>query len=445
MKAEVLSRCRREHLFAEGDRVICAVSGGADSMAMLWCLHSFREELGIRICAAHFNHCLRGEEADRDEAFVRSFCAEHGIEFFAGRADVAAFAGENGQTLEEAAREKRYEFLLSLPGDKIATAHNADDNAETVLLHLLRGSGLRGLCGIPPQRGRIVRPMLSVSRAEILKFLNEEGIAWQEDRTNGDDDCLRNRLRHHVMPLLYGESPELWKLLLRQCELLRGEDALLDKLAQELLEPDGEGYRITPLLSADDALQKRALRLMLREALPQNAAQSHISALQELLHAGSPSAQLALPNGLTVRRRYDTLVITDQEEELTFPEIALQNPGMTRIPPLGLTVTCTISENFEKQGNTPFQFAVKYDMIANAALKLRPRRTGDRMKMDGGYTKTLKKLLIEQKIPRDRRQQLPVLTDGESVIAVLGLGVSADYRADDGERAVVITVEKERR
>lgn len=440
MKNEFLARCRG--LVSAGDRVIAAVSGGADSMALLWCLHSFRGELGISLCAAHFNHGLRGADADQDEAFVRSFCEEHNIEFTAGRADVAAFAKESDMTLEEAAREKRYAFLLSLPGDKLATAHNADDNAETVLLHLLRGSGLRGLCGIPPVRGKIVRPLLPFTREEILRFLNEERILWREDATNAADDCLRNRLRHRVMPLLYAEAPDLQKKLLRQGELLRGEDELLDELARELLVFDGEGYRIVPILSADDALQKRALRLILREYLPQNAAQTHIAALQSLLRSGDPSAQIALPGGLTARRRYDALVLTDGEET-TFPETALRVPGVTRIPALRLRVTCAVAENFQKQENTAFQFAVKYDMIATDALKLRPRRTGDRMQMDGGYTKTLKKLLIEQKIPRDRRERLPVLTDGRRVIAVLGLGVSADCRADAGERALVITTETE--
>ncbi len=443
MKTEVLAYCRREQLFSAGDRVIAAVSGGADSMAMLWCLHSCREELGVTVSAAHFNHGLRGEEANADEAFVRAFCEEHRIEFYAGGADVAVFAKNSGMTLEEAAREKRYEYLLSLPCDKIATAHNADDNAETVLLHLLRGSGLRGLCGVPPRRGRIVRPMLSVTREEILQFLREEGIAWREDRTNEEDDCLRNRLRHHVMPLLYEQAPFLRRNLLRQCELLRGEDELLDKLAGKLLELDGDGYRIAPLLTADDALQKRALRLILREHLPQNVAQRHISALQALLYSDDPSAQLDLPNGLTARRRYDTLAITEGGKIPSFPETALNVPGVTRIPQLRLRVTCAVEENFQKQGNTAFQFAVKYDMIATDALTLRPRRTGDSMQMDGGYTKTLKKLLIEQKVPRDRREALPVLTDGRRVIAVLGLGVSADCRAEDGQRALVITTETE--
>lgn len=443
MKNEVFAHCRRERLFSAGDRVICAVSGGADSMAMLWCLHSFREELRVSVCAAHFNHGLRGAEADADEAFVRGFCEAHGIAFLSGGADVAAFARENGMTLEEAAREKRYEFLRSLPGDKIATAHTADDNAETVLLHMLRGSGLRGLCGIPPRRDRIVRPLLAVSRGEVLRFLNEENVPWREDRTNAEDDCLRNRLRHRVMPLLYEEAPSLRRNLLRQCELLRGEDALLDKLALELLEPEDGGFRIAPLLSADDALQKRALRLILREKLPQNAAQSHVSALQTLLRSDVPSAQVALPNGLTARRRYDALLLTEDGEAQTFPETALSVPGVTRVPQLHIRVTCAVAENFQNQGNTAFQFAVKYDMIATDALKLRPRRAGDRVKTDGGCTKTLKKLLIEKRIPRDRRELLPVLTDGERVLAVLGLGVSADCRAEDGQRALVITTETE--
>lgn len=439
MRAEFLARCRG--LFTAGDRVISAASGGTDSMALLWLLHTCREALGITVCAAHFNHCLRGAEADADEVFVRTFCEAHQIEFYAGRADVAAFARENGLTLEEAARDKRYAFLFSLPGDKLATAHNADDNAETVLLHLLRGSGLRGLCGIAPARGKLVRPMLSFTRAEIVRFLTEEGIPWREDATNAEDDCLRNRLRHRVMPLLYDEAPDLRRKLLRQGEILRGEDELLDELAEELLESDGEGYRIAPILSAPDALQKRALRLILREFLPQNAAQVHITALQALIRSDDPSAQADLPGGLTARRRYGTLRVSAQGTPPTFSETPLNVPGVTRLP--GLKITCVVTEKDQKEGNTPFHFAVNCDMIATDALYLRPRRPGDRMRMDGGYTKTLKKLLIEQKVPRDEREKLPVLTDGRRVIAVLGLGVSADCRAQENGRALIITTETE--
>ena len=206
MRAEVLSWCRREGLIAAGDRVLCAVSGGADSMAMLWCLHSLREELSISVCAVHFNHRLRGAESDRDEAFVRAFCAEHGIELTVGTAAVDAYTASG---VEETARRLRYAFFETLPCDKLATAHTADDNAETVLLHLLRGAGLRGLCGIPPRRGRYIRPLLCVTRGQITDYLRQEGIMWVEDSSNAADDCRRNRLRHQVMPLLKLEMPEL--------------------------------------------------------------------------------------------------------------------------------------------------------------------------------------------------------------------------------------------
>ena len=229
----MLSWCRRQSLFSKGDRVICAVSGGADSMALLWCLHSLQTELSIRVEAAHFNHRLRGAESDRDEAFVRAFCAERGIALTVGAAPEGS-CGASG--VEETARRLRYAFFETLDCDKLATAHNANDNAETVLLNLLRGAGLRGLCGIPPVRGRIVRPLLFASRPEILEFLRAERISFVEDSTNALDDCLRNRLRHRVLPLLYAETPELPARLTEQTLLLRSEDEYLDALAQALLE-----------------------------------------------------------------------------------------------------------------------------------------------------------------------------------------------------------------
>ena len=186
MKAEMLSWCRRLGLFSEGDRVICAVSGGADSMAMLWCLHCLQSELSVSVQAAHFNHRLRGAESDRDERFVREFCASRGIALTVGAAPEGSY-GASG--VEETARRLRYAFFETLDCDKLATAHNANDNAETVLLNLMRGAGLRGLCGIPPVRGRIVRPLLFASRTEILEFLRAEGVAFVEDSTNAADDC----------------------------------------------------------------------------------------------------------------------------------------------------------------------------------------------------------------------------------------------------------------
>ena len=443
MKAEVLSRCRRDGLFSGGGRVVCAVSGGADSMAMLWCLYSLREALGIAVSAAHFNHCLRGAESDGDEAFVRSFCAAHGIELTVGRGDVSAFATESGRSLEDAARIKRYEFLESLPCDWLATAHTADDNAETVLLHLLRGSGLRGLCGIPPVRGKLVRPLLSVTREEVVAYLRAEGIPWREDSTNMEDGCLRNRLRHHVLPLLKQETPDLSQKLLRQSELLRGDDAFLEEAAQTLCQradaPDS--YRIPPLLSAPDALQKRALRLILRRYLPQDVSLAHIEALQALLRSERPSALLSLPGGLTVRRRYDAFTVSAEEPPKLHKTPLL--PGVTELPELGLRITCELTENCEKTENTPFHFAIKYGIISGSQLFARSRESGDVLTLKNGHTKSLKRLFIDRKIPLAERQRLAVITAGDTVLAVAGLCVNHLVLAQEGERAAVFRIEKE--
>ena len=179
MQSKLLSAIRSYGMVRPGDRVICAVSGGADSMALLWCMWLEMENLGIAVEAAHFNHHLRGEESDRDEAFVRNFCHFHGIPLHVGAAQVTP--GKKG--LEAAAREARYAFLKTLPGI-IATAHTADDNAETVLMHLIRGTGLRGLGGITPVQPGLIRPMLDVTREEVEAFLAENWIAHMEDSSN---------------------------------------------------------------------------------------------------------------------------------------------------------------------------------------------------------------------------------------------------------------------
>ena len=166
-----------------GSALVCAVSGGADSVALLHCLWTLSEEAGFSLSAAHFNHCLRGEESDGDEAFVRYLCKQWGVPLAVGRGDAAKRARETGESLEEAARALRHGFLSAQPG-LIATAHNADDQVETVLINLLRGTGLRGLCGMAPQSGRIVRPLLTVTRAEILVYLQENGLSWREDSSN---------------------------------------------------------------------------------------------------------------------------------------------------------------------------------------------------------------------------------------------------------------------
>ena len=240
---------RRYEMVDPGDRVICAVSGGADSMALLWAMYLLKDKLEISLSVAHFNHRLRGAESDRDEAFVADFCKGYGINFVVGAGDVVA--GPKG--LEAAAREARYAFLRGLPG-KIATAHTASDNAETVLLHLVRGTGLKGLGGVMPVNGSVIRPMLSVTREEVLAFLEEYSIPYVEDSSNGEDDFLRNRLRHHIVPLLKKENPGLSQNLSAMALRLRQDEEALEAIAREKYT-----NRVTELLALQPGIRSRMI------------------------------------------------------------------------------------------------------------------------------------------------------------------------------------------
>ena len=211
---------KEQALLSPGDKVIAAVSGGADSVAMLFALYLLRDELGITLEAAHFNHHLRGAESDRDEAFVTDFCGRYCIPLHLGSGRIVS--GKKG--LEAAARDARYAFLRSLPG-KVATAHTADDNAETVLMRLIRGTGLKGLGAIAPVSGNVIRPMLTVTRDDVEAFLEEYALPHVEDSSNAEDDFLRNRIRHGILPLMRAENPRIGETLSAMALLLRQYEA----------------------------------------------------------------------------------------------------------------------------------------------------------------------------------------------------------------------------
>ena len=443
MKAKLSAYAKAEALFSPGDRVICALSGGGDSMALLHCLHALREELEITVEAAHFNHMLRGEESEIDEAFVIDFCQKLGIPLHLGREDVATYAHDHRLGVEEAARQCRYRFFHSLEG-KIATAHTADDNLETVLMRWIRGTGLRGLCGIPPKRENILRPLLWATKDEILDYLTREQIPYREDSSNKSLAYTRNRLRHQVLPLLRKENPDLAQGILQQSRLLRQEDRFLDDLARELVQPDpAGGFSILPLRTAPEVLRNRALRLMVGQYLSQDVSLTHIESLKALIENPCPSAQLNLPQGLVACRRYDSLTFQPQAEH-SFSPTTMVIPGETMLQNSPWRIRCEIQKNFSKMTISPFHFAIKYDMIG-AMMKepryiIRPREVGDRLQIANGHSKSLKKLMIEKKIPRAERELLPVIAEGDSVLAVGGLGVSTHVLPREGEPALIIHI-----
>ena len=411
MLNKMLSAVRRYEMVQPGDTVICAVSGGADSMALLWGFFLLREKLGITLEAAHFNHNLRGEESGRDAEFVAKFCDFHDIPLHLGNGNVVS--GEKG--LEAAARDARYAFLKGLNGT-IATAHTADDNAETVLMHLLRGSGLRGLGGVTPKSGGVIRPMLDVTRAEVEEFLNENYIRHVEDSSNGTDAFLRNRLRHHVMPLLRRENPSIAVGLSAAAQRIRQDALLLDELAAGIDPTDVVALRVAP-----GPLRRRAIEGFLRRnGFPEPSAE-HIAQAERVVFSDNPSARVTL-GGLTLRRSYDRLCA--DREQIVLATGVLPLEGVTKLPEIGLAIGTSIV-------NEPGEWTV----CPVGQMIVRSRLPGDELTTEGG-TKSLKKRFIDRKIPQFERSAVPVIADDQGVLAVYGFGT--DVKRRTGERYVRI-------
>ncbi len=390
---------RRYDMVQPGDRIICALSGGADSVALLLGLYLLRERMGITLEAAHYNHCLRGEESDADEAFVRSLCHHYDIPLHVGRGQVRP--GKKG--LEAAARDARYAYLRSL-GGKIATAHTADDNAETVLLHLVRGTGLKGLGGITPVSENLIRPMLTITRQEVEAFLGEYCQKYITDSSNLTDQFLRNRLRRQVMPLLKGENPRLAENLSAMALRLRQDEDCLAGLAGETL------LDVYALRAMHPALRSRALDRFLKEAGVREPEQSHIALAESLVFSEKPSASVRLPGGVTIARNYHRL--EKQEPGRALRECVLTD-GL-ELPEAGLRITVSPAGSLINDAET-------FTLCPQGPIRIRSRREGDALTLSGG-TKSLKKRFIDRKIPASRRPLIPVLEDDAGILGVYSLG-----------------------
>ena len=412
MQNKMLTFLRQQAMIEPGDRVTCAVSGGADSVALLFAFYLIKDKLDIQLAAAHFNHHLRGAESDRDEKFVREFCYRYDIPLTVGHGTIVP--GKKG--LEAAARDARYAFLRSLPG-KIATAHTADDNAETVLMHLVRGTGLKGLGGIAPVNGTVIRPMLTCTRQDVEDFCAEWCLSYITDSSNEGDDFLRNRLRHHVMPLLKQENPRLAANASAMALRLRQDEDCLAKLSK-LPEMDVEALR-----NMHPALRNRALEQFLKRSGVREPEASHIAQAESLVFSEKPSAFARFPGGIVIGRSYGLLTV--QEDEKTPEDMELPVPGSI----LWGGYRITASETGEGERIYP-----------QGPVTVRSRQSGDAIRLSGG-TKTLKKLFIDRKIPAAERPLVPVLSDSRGVLLVHGIGINPALE-DKNLSPVRIIIEK---
>lgn len=397
---------REYDMLPPGTRVLCAVSGGADSVCLL---HMLFQREDISVVAAHYNHQLRGQESDRDEQFVRELCGKWGIPLMVGRGDVKAFARNEKRSTEEAGRILRYGFLVQTAEaegcDRIATAHNADDNAETMLLSLTRGTGLTGLTGIPFRRENIVRPLLGMTRREILSYLEQHHIPHREDSSNRDERYARNRLRVKVMPVLRHLNPLAAEHMANTAAQLAEIDRYLDEntkvfLSQVRESPGRVSLPTDVLFQAPKVLRPRIIfQLLDRLGVGRKDFRSvHLEAILSL----SPGGSLDLPHGLTARREYEDLILTTRKDTSPVWEAFVPKAGENPVPGTAWTVVLSAP---------PWP-----------GLVVRSRRTGDEITLPNGHRRNLKRLFIDKKIPRLERDMIPVVADGEGILAVAGLG-----------------------
>ena len=455
--AESVYRVMQEHHMTEkGDRIIIGVSGGADSMCLLFLMHELKERLGIFPGVIHVHHGIRGISADKDEEYVRKQCAKLNIPFKSVHYDIPAIAEKEGLSLEEAGRIMRYRAFREAKGDKIAVAHHAEDLAETFLFNLFRGTGVKGLSGIRPVSGDIIRPLLTFDRTEIEEYLNERGIFFCEDETNTDITYARNRIRLNIIPEaeklnssavkhIYEaaeKSGEAWDFIEEEGEKLFLSAADLSRMPESLV------LNTDSITGTAEVLKKYVLKkcIALLAGREKDITGRHIEDTEKLMENLSGKA-LSLPYGIKVRKSFDTLDFSRTgsekaegplDQEILFPveagkEIEITLPGGERV------MGC-ITEKPEDIPVLRYTKWLDYDKIKGHAV-WRRRKPGDRISIEGG-SKKLKDYLIEEKVPADERGRLYSLYDGDRVIWVPGLRIGFEYKVT-GETKRVLKVSME--
>ena len=452
MRERVLRYIRDRRLLLPGDRLGVAVSGGADSVALLRVLAELQGELGLVLTVAHFHHGLRAEAADADECFVRELANQHGLSFCVGHGDVSQYAAAKRIGVEQAAHELRYSWLADLARSEslnvLATAHTMDDQAETVLLKVLRGAGTRGLGGIYPEIRatavcpRLVRPLLGVSRRDVEEYLAELNQPWRQDETNREMRFTRNRVRHELLPILErGYNPNIRRTLNQLSEWARGEQEYWDALLAEQLERrqteehrfDLRGWNELPV-----AVRRRLLKAWL-ERLGIAIDFEHIQMLAELEIQNVRGIELA--GGWRARHigaclsleRFGSVV----EKSLPSYRYQLPVPGKVEIAELGAVVEAELIPATEAAGRGDTDSLLDAELLGKE-LVIRNWQPGDRFWPFHSRTKEkLKRLFAERKIPAESRQSWPVAIKGDEIVWVRGFPAATDFEWNFASREAV--------
>lgn len=438
-----------EHsMIAPGETVLVAVSGGPDSVALAHSLWLLREKLGISLCIAHLNHSFRGKESDEDAEFVRLFASSLGVPCVIEKIDVPRVRETLRLSAESTARLVRYEFLENtadkVGASKIALGHTADDQVETILMNIIRGSGLEGLAGMPAVRGRIIRPLLNVRRIDVASYLQQHGLSSRIDETNLLPHYTRNRVRLKLLPMLREYNPNVDNVILQLAELARADSAYMTEKAKESLEKlcldrDEHTIRLQAkgLLGTHLALRRRVVRevfRMLRGELT-DLGFKHVEELLALVDSGK-SFQYELPAGVFVECEQGILTVRSErpaEIAITYKyELAI--PGETVIPEASVSIQAEVMESRVEPVRTRDNLEVVLDLDRiRGPIVARNWQPGDRVRPLGMRgSKKLQDVFTDEKIPRRVRHRIPVVLDSDKIIWVVGLVVSDEVKVTEG-------------
>ena len=408
--------------------ILVGFSGGADSSALLHMLCKYGEQSGAKIYAAHINHGIRGDEADRDEYFCREVCRELGVEFFSLRADVPAMAKETKESVETAARNLRYSFFDGLMREKnipiLATAHNANDNLETILFNLARGASLSGICGIPPCRpcseGIVIRPILELSKDEIYEYCKSNGIDFVTDSTNTDTDYTRNKIRSEIIPILSKINGGAIKNASRLSRSLRADSHYLESMSKAFTDKylSGSFIETEKLNSSPDAIVNRVLVALYKNVSDGGVLEyTHIDAIRELARKSIPHSSVTLPQGFEAAIEDGCLGFRKARKKTDIhPYNITLIDGKNYISQTNCEIIISCSQNPKNIYKNSILTTIDFDKICGS-LFARSRLPEDKI-LSGGMHKSVKKLMCEKKIPVELRPRIPIICDSEGIVAI---------------------------
>lgn len=442
MKNKAYSAVKKYNMLQQNDTVVIGLSGGADSTALLHFLLSIKEEFNLTIIACHINHMLRGDEADGDENFVRKICSENSVELRVLCVDVHKEAQKRKIGTEECGRQIRYEFFEKTAAEfnaKIATAHTASDNAETVIFNMTRGCGIKGLCGIPPVRNNIIRPLIEATRTEIEEYCRSNGYDFVTDSTNLERDYTRNKIRLDVIPVLKNINPSLESTIARMSSQMRQNEQFITDCAEKALAnaETPNGYKTEILSRLDDTLLSAALNLLVKKhnIIPEA---KHIELIREIVYN---SGAVNLKNNMTAVSKQGFLRIISSVKHQEKEIISYTNQDFITINNKKISLLKMNIDEFNKYkkiNNLVFNNSMDYDTIPFNGV-FRTRKSGDFFTLPKrNVTKSLKKYFIELKVPQEKRDEIILFASDSDILWIEGIGVSKKYRVSENTKTVLV-------